>query len=97
MSRTVRVAVVAAVVALLGAACTSTEDSSSRDDGPAASSTTIVRECTPDRPTEVVAAPVTGSTHDLDITSFDGTTIRAHWFPVEGATDVPTEIGRAHV
>lgn len=90
MSRTVRVAVVAAVVALLGAACTSTEDSSSRDDGPAASSTTVVRECTPDRPTEVVAAPVTGSTHDLDITSFDGTTIRAHWFPVEGATDVPT-------
>lgn len=30
--------------------------------------------------------PVAGSTSDLDLTSFDGTTIRLHWFPVEGAT-----------
>ena len=34
---------------------------------------------------EVEAVPVDGSDHDLDVTSFDGTVIRAHWFPVEGA------------
>jgi ABC-2 type transport system ATP-binding protein len=37
-----------------------------------------------------VAAPVDGSPSDLDLTSFDGTTIRVHWFPVEGASaDAP--------
>ena len=29
------------------------------------------------------ATPVAGSASDFDITSFDGTLIRAHWFPVE--------------
>ena len=28
------------------------------------------------------AAPVAGSTSDFDITSFDGTSIRVHWFPL---------------
>ncbi len=34
----------------------------------------------------VVAAPVPGVPSDWTITSFDGTKIRAHWFPVAGAT-----------
>lgn len=32
----------------------------------------------------VEAVPVEGSSSDVDITSFDGTTIRAHWFPAGG-------------
>lgn len=38
------------------------------------------------------AKPVTGAPHDLDVTSFDGTTIRAHWFPLSdtGAKSAPT-------
>ncbi|HEV7720810.1 MAG TPA: CocE/NonD family hydrolase [Iamia sp.] len=31
---------------------------------------------------EVEAVPVEGTPSDWDVTSFDGTTIRAHWFPV---------------
>lgn len=34
---------------------------------------------------EVTAKPVSGVASDLDLTSFDGTTIRIHWFPVKGA------------
>jgi ABC-2 type transport system ATP-binding protein len=30
---------------------------------------------------EVAATPVAGSASDLDVTSFDGTPIRVHWFP----------------
>lgn len=34
----------------------------------------------------VAAEPVAGVASDLTITSFDGTPIRAHWFPVEGSS-----------
>ena len=34
----------------------------------------------------VQSTPVPGSFSDVDVTSFDGTRIRAHWFPVAGAT-----------
>ncbi|HEY5110595.1 MAG TPA: alpha/beta fold hydrolase [Acidimicrobiales bacterium] len=33
--------------------------------------------------TAVAASPVAGSTTDWSVTSFDGTVIRAHWFPVD--------------
>jgi len=33
----------------------------------------------------VAATKVAGSTSDYDITSFDGTKIRTHWFPLQGA------------
>src|SRR5690606_39799821 len=38
------------------------------------------------------AKPVKGSKSDFDLTSFDGTTIRIHWFPRAGSGDrrVPT-------
>jgi ABC-2 type transport system ATP-binding protein len=35
---------------------------------------------------QVDVEPVAGTDHDLTMTSFDGTDIRVHWFPVEGAT-----------
>ena len=33
---------------------------------------------------DLLSTPVAGSDSDHDLTSFDGTTIRFHWFPVEG-------------
>lgn len=39
----------------------------------------------PEPAPEVAAVP--GTPRDLDVTSFDGTRIRAHWFPLEGADD----------
>ena len=38
----------------------------------------------------VPAKPVDGTPSDLDITSFDGTVIRAHWFPADGPGPYPT-------
>src|SRR5690606_1476736 len=35
----------------------------------------------------VAASAVAGSASDVDVTSFDGTRIRAHWFPRPEATD----------
>ena len=47
--------------------------------------------CEVESDAEVEAVPVDGSDHDLDVTSLDGTTIRAHWFPVDGAEEpMPT-------
>ena len=37
--------------------------------------------CTSKAGAAVVATPVRGATSDYDVVSFDGTTIRAHWFP----------------
>ena len=47
-------------------------------DGPACAAPTTT--------TPVDAVEVAGSSVDIDVTSFDGTIIRAHWFPVDGAT-----------
>ncbi len=38
----------------------------------------------------VEAAPVVGAPSDVDVTSFDGTTIRLHWFPAPGDGLHPT-------
>src|SRR5207248_4936470 len=45
--------------------------------------------CPPRTAPPVKATPVTGSTSDADVTSFDGTKIRAHWFPVHAAGGKP--------
>ena len=58
---------------------TTTADASS-------TSTTVAPVCEPGAPAPVEATPVAGSERDLDVVSFDDTVIRAHWFPVEGAT-----------
>ena len=78
---------------LLVAAC-----SSSDDDEPVAQAEATTTEqqaapaetCDQGATTDAVpATPVEGTPSDLDITSFDGTTIRAHWFPA-GAAEAPT-------
>ena len=82
--RVIGFAAVLAVLALAGA-CSSSDDRAGGSPGTAAASTTTApATCDPDA-AEVTSAPVAGSTSDVDITSFDGTVIRAHWFPVEGA------------
>ncbi len=80
--------------AALVAACTSDEDSadgaggSSTPTGEAAdvgSTSTAPRECESPASDPVMATAVANSTSDYELTSFDGTTIRVHWFPVESA------------
>jgi ABC-2 type transport system ATP-binding protein len=48
--------------------------------------------CNRDKPAPVVATRVTGSNSDVDIRSFDGTSIRVHWFPRSpaGGSAAPT-------
>lgn len=41
-------------------------------------------------PTPVAATPVAGTPDDWTVVSFDGTPIRAHWFPVSPTTRHPT-------
>ena len=41
--------------------------------------------CTKNGSAPVTVTPVAGSTSDYDVVSFDGTKIRAHWFPVPGS------------
>ena len=55
---------------------------------PSSSSTSAPARCAPpaDASTPVPAAAVKGSTSDRDLTSFDGTRIRVHWFPLPAAT-----------
>ncbi len=47
--------------------------------------------CEPGAAQEITATPVAGSASDYDVTSFDDTVIRVHWFPVTdpGATVRP--------
>lgn len=95
-----RLGSIAVVVALLaGSACSSDgSDGVAQDDGATAAigepTTTTAgeappaaerRACPPEASDPVTATEVAGSETDLDVTSFDGTTIRAHWFPVDGA------------
>jgi ABC-2 type transport system ATP-binding protein len=56
--------------------------------GPApALAATVSSACqVPAGASDVVATPVPGSATDWNLTSFDGTRIRLHWFPVAGAT-----------
>ncbi len=85
------IVVLAAVAGLAAAGCSSSAKSSS----PAtpASTTTAPANggaytrpaCKPAASAKVVATPVAGSSTDYDVTSFDGTKIRAHWFPLANA------------
>ena len=59
----------------------------------ASAATTTAAACRPPAgSTHVSATPVAGVPSDWDVTSFDGTQIRAHWFPVElpGGARAPT-------
>jgi ABC-2 type transport system ATP-binding protein len=90
-----------AVGTLAVAACTD-DDAIAHGDTTAHASSTSATSTPPARATTTVApsacappagasdpvpaAPVAGSTSDLDLTSFDGTRLRVHWFPSAGAS-----------
>ena len=65
-------------VVLTGCSTSSTPPTGSAHQADAVSTT--CHRALPSRP--VVATPITGVPSDWDVTSFDGTKIRAHWFPV---------------
>ena len=75
--------------ALVAAGCTS-EGGGGADDTSGSSEstvTTVAATCDPPADTTPVdVTPVPGSATDVDMVSFDGTVIRAHWFPLPGAT-----------
>jgi hypothetical protein len=74
------VALVALVAAGMLAGCSSSSTSSTTT---RATATATVATCHRGEPsTPVTATPVPGSASDWDITSFDGTVLRAHWFPL---------------
>ena len=86
--------VLVAVGALAAAGCSSSAKSASPNVSttlPAPKTTDVPDRayarpaCTPKASTPVVATRVSGSTTDYDLTSFDGTKIRIHWFPRAGA------------
>ena len=72
------VSLMAALVAGTLTGCSSSSTSSTTT--AAAAATTTCEQPGATRP--VVSQPVSGSTTDWNVTSFDGTVIRAHWFPV---------------
>lgn len=89
------VLVLLSVLGLVGAGCSS-EDAAA----PGPASTTAAADavttasapadgCDAGDPAPVETSPVKGVPSDLTVTSFDGTEIRAHWFPTDGAADEP--------
>jgi hypothetical protein len=69
-------------MSVLAAACSDTSTKSDATTSVVKSSTTTASGCSvPDASEPVTATAVTGSTSDHDLTSFDGTKIRFHWFP----------------
>ncbi|QYG92006.1 peptidase S15 [Iamia sp. SCSIO 61187] len=88
-----------ATAALIVSGCSSDEGDATADEagpvGSAATTDAATTEAACDQGAtmdEVEAAPVAGVDSDIDVTSFDGTTIRAHWFPNPGnlVRPVPT-------
>jgi ABC-2 type transport system ATP-binding protein len=75
-----------AALAMVAGACSSDDDAGGASTTASSTTSSAPSECRPDVPAEVASTPVPGSASDVDVTSFDGTTIRAHWFPVEGST-----------
>ncbi|HET6835454.1 MAG TPA: CocE/NonD family hydrolase [Acidimicrobiales bacterium] len=75
---------------MAAAACSSGDDSAGGTGDAAATSgdeTPISRACDQGAAQDrVEAAPVAGTPRDRTITSFDGTRIRAHWFPAPAAS-----------
>ncbi len=84
----------AAMVLLMVAGCSSTgSDGAATSPGDRGTTTSTTApgggaHACDQKPTQarVESRPVPGTPSDLDITSFDGTEIRTHWFPLDGAT-----------
>jgi len=62
-------------------ACSSSSTSATTTTAAASTAAATCHRAGPANP--VTATPVTGSTSDWNVTSFDGTVIRAHWFPLD--------------
>jgi ABC-2 type transport system ATP-binding protein len=97
LRRTARTAAIWGVVGGLAiTGCSSSSTSASTTSAPttdlASTSSTPWKQPTCDRPVSPApkAAAVSGSASDRDITSFDGTKIRAHWFPIADGKPHPT-------
>ena len=80
-------------IALLGAVLAACSSSAPKAGGPASSSTTsrpvgstTAPKCSPVPGPKPVATKVAGIASDWDLTSFDGTKIRMHWFPAPSAS-----------
>ena len=83
------VLVAGTLIALLLAGCSSSSTPGTTSPKAADAAVTTCHRPLPARP--VQAKPVPGVPSDWNVTSFDGTTIRAHWFPVHpgSAQQVP--------
>ena len=77
-----RLPLAVALMATLLAACSSSSATATH----ASTASWVAPACHRPVASPVSAAPVPGTPSDWTITSFDGTKIRAHWFPVAGAT-----------
>ena len=91
------IVVLLAATCVVGAGCSSSSKTASPSPttaAPPATTTTVVGGpytppvCTENGSAPVTATRVTGSTSDYDVVSFDGTKIRAHWFPLTVAAGV---------
>jgi ABC-2 type transport system ATP-binding protein len=78
----VRLVLGVAIGAVLLAACSSSSPGTTS----AATASWVAPACHRPVASPVSATPVPGTPSDWTIISFDGTPIRAHWFPVAGAT-----------
>lgn len=70
------------VFSLVATACSASSDATSPTGPPGVAPATPVACHQPGATATVPATPVAGVPSDWDVTSFDGTVIRAHWFPV---------------
>lgn len=102
-ARRAAVVAVAAALAVSGCSSSSSDGGSSTTQAPVGATTTPdtatvapagwkAPSCDRGVTEAAVAKPVKGSDSDYDLTSFDGTKIRIHWFPRDaaGKTDSPT-------
>jgi ABC-2 type transport system ATP-binding protein len=82
-------AVAAVVVALLLAGCagtTTTTPTAATTNGRDTATTATATACAPPSAAPPATTPVDGVASDFDLTSFDGTRIRVHWFPNPSAS-----------
>ncbi len=87
MPRTRSTGLALAVVAALGLAACSSNSTGAEDTTPASSGGSAAAyappPCRTKRPEPPKVVPVDGVPHDFTMTSFDGTRIRFHWYPLD--------------
>ena len=87
MPRTRSTGLALAVVAALGLAACSSNSTGAEDTTPASSGGSaagyVPPPCRTKRPAPPEVVPVDGVPHDFTMTSFDGTRIRFHWYPLD--------------